>query len=160
MSTRHSSARKFLASARLKHFALVASRFNQPITRLLVRQAVHTLRRHGVPASHIRLYWVSGAFELPVAAGRIAHALHPDAVLALGALIKGQTTQHEVIARSVAQGLTYVSVTTGIPVGFGVIIAENALQARARAGGRMGNRGMEAAEAVLDALRLIESLPR
>lgn len=159
MSIRRSSARKPLASARLKHFALVASRFNEPITRSLVRGAVNTLRRHGVPASRIRLYWVSGAFELPVAALRVARALHPDGILALGALIKGQTGQHEVIARAMAQGLTHVSVTCGIPVGFGVIVADDIRQAKARAGGKMGNRGTEAAEAVLEALRLIESLP-
>ncbi len=159
MSTRRPSARKSSSSAALKRFVLVASRFNAPITRRLVRGATETFRRHGVAASRIRVCWVSGAFELPVAASRIAGSLHPDGILALGALIKGQTNQHEVIAHAVAQGLMHVSVTTGIPVGFGVIVAEDARQADARAGGKMGNRGCEAALAVLESLRLIEELP-
>lgn len=126
---------------------------------MLVRGAMQTLRAQGVPPSHIRLYWVSGAFELSIAAKHIAQALHPDAIVALGALIKGQTSQHEVIARASAQGLTHVSVTTGIPVTFGVVVADSQAQAQARAGGKMGNRGSEAALAAVEVLRLIDRLP-
>ena len=142
-----------------RRFVILASRFNEPISLALVRGARDVLRRAGVAATHVQLVWVPGAFELPVVAARLVQAKRrPHAIIALGALIRGQTSQHEVIAHAVAQGLSQVAVTATIPVTFGVIVAATPAQARARAGGAQGNRGAEAALAALAVLRLFERL--
>ena len=138
---------------------IIASQFNPSISRALIRGATDVLHRSGVPSRNIRLLWVPGAFELPVVAARVAATRpRPHAVIALGALIRGETSQHEVIAHAVAQGLSQVSVTTGMPVTFGIVVAATLAQARARAGGSHGNRGAEAAMAALVVLRLFETL--
>lgn len=137
-------------SARGRRFVIVAAQFNRQLTQALVRGAAATLRQAGVRPEAIKVEWVAGAFELPVMAARAVKAHpRPDAVIALGVLIRGQTVQYEVIANAVAQGLTRVAVASAIPVTFGVIVAETAAQAKARAGGKQGNRGSEAAEAAL-----------
>ena len=142
------------AAARGRRFVLLASQFNRPIALALVRGATDVLRRSGAVSSAIRVVWVPGAFELPVAAARaVKRHPRPDAVLALGALIRGETPQYLVIAHAVAQGLTQVAVMSGIPVMFGVIVAETAAQAKARSGGAKGNRGEEAALAALAMLK-------
>ncbi len=140
-----------------KRFILLASEFNAPITRRLIHGATRVLQRHGALARDIRLLWVPGAFELPLVAACAARQRpRPHAIIALGALIRGQTPQFEVLAHAAAQGLSHVSVQFGIPVTFGVIVANTLAQARARAGAGMGNRGSEAAMAALDVLRLLE----
>ena len=142
-----------------KRFVILASAFHAPIARALLRGAVGVLRRAGASPSRIRILWVPGAFELPVAAARLARSRpRPHAIIALGVLIRGQTPQYEVLAHAVAQGLTQVSVERGIPVPFGVVVAETVAQAKARAGGSFGNRGAEAALAALAVLRLFETL--
>ena len=111
------------------------------------------LRRAGVGAAHIRLVWVPGAFELPVVAAQLAIRVpRPHAIIALGALIRGETPQFTVIAHAVAYGLQAVAVRARIPVTCGVIIATTVAQAKARAGGRLGDRGAEAARAALGVL--------
>ncbi|MBI4343179.1 MAG: 6,7-dimethyl-8-ribityllumazine synthase [Candidatus Omnitrophica bacterium] len=145
-----------LKGAAHKRFAILASEFHPAIARALVRGATDTLRRHGIAGRRIRLLWVPGAFELPVVAARLARRRpRPDAILALGCLIRGETSQYDVIAHAVANGLSQVSVTSGVPVTFGLIVAQTPAQARARAGGRLGNRGEEAALAALAVLRLL-----
>ena len=139
-----------------RRFIVLAAQFHPEIARALARGATAALQRHGALAKDIQLVEVPGAFELPVVAARMAAGRpRPDAIIAVGCLIRGQTSQHEVIAHAVAQGLAQVSVTSAIPVTFGVIVAETAAQARARAGGRVGNRGEEAALAALGVLRLL-----
>ena len=169
-------------SVKGKRFVIIASRFYPAISRALIRGANAVLHGAGVPGSSIHLLWVPGAFELPVVARRVArHRPRPDAILALGALIRGDTPQYEVIAHAVAHALSQVSVKTGIPVTFGVIVAMTRAQARARAGlgprPRHGlrrsrlrrgtpdrpaavitNRGEEAARAALEILSLFERL--
>jgi 6,7-dimethyl-8-ribityllumazine synthase len=142
---REMTANKF----RNAKFILLASRFNESITQALVAGARTTLERHGVPRTSIHTLWVPGAFELPGAAARVAASLRPDAIVALGCLIKGETPQYAAIGHAVAHGLTQVSVSARIPVTLGVIIAASSAQARERSGGRMGNRGSEAALAAL-----------
>ncbi|MBI2104545.1 MAG: 6,7-dimethyl-8-ribityllumazine synthase [Candidatus Omnitrophica bacterium] len=143
--------------ARGKRFVLLASQFHPAIARSLVRGATDTLIRAGAARSRIRLLWAPGAFELPVIAARAAGGRpRPHAIIALGSLIRGETPQYEVLAHAAADGLSQVAVKTGIPVTFGVIVAQTAAQARARAGGAMGNRGAEAAEAALAVLRLFQ----
>ena len=138
---------------------LLASQFHPTIARSLVRGAADTLRRAGVSSEHIQTIWVPGAFELPVVAFRAALARpRPDAIIAVGALVRGDTIQYEVLAHAAAQGLTRVSLTTGVPVTFGVVVARTLAQAKARAGGSMGNRGKEAARAALDVLDTLTRL--
>ena len=140
-----------------RRIVLIASTFNPSITQALVRGASDVLRQRGVPQRNIQLLWVPGAFELPVVAARIAQTRpRPDAIIALGALIKGDTPQYAVIAHAVASGLTQVSAQTRIPVTFGVIVATTLAQAKARAGGTEGNRGREAATAALSVLQMLK----
>lgn len=145
--------------AKGKRFVLIASQFNRPLTLALVRGASAILRRGGASSSNIRVLWVPGAFELPVVAARLTRTRpRPDAMIALGVLIRGETPQYEVLAHAVAQGLSQVAVTARLPVTFGVIAAETVAQAKARAGGSLGNRGEEAALAALAVLRLFKQL--
>lgn len=145
-------------SKRRRLFVLVASEFNPAITQSLVDGAQHALQESGVPRRQIRTVWVPGAFELPVAAAAAASRLQPEAIIALGCLIKGQTPQYTAIGQAAAEGLAQVSVSTQIPVTFGVIIADSAAQAAARAGGRAGHRGREAALAAVAMAKLLETL--
>ena len=144
-------------SSQRRRIVLIASTFNKSITRALVRGASDVLRQRGVPPRNMQLLWVPGAFELPVVAARVAQTRpRPDAIIALGALIKGDTPQYAVIAHAVASGLAQVSVQTRIPVTFGVIVATTLAQAKARAGGAEGNRGREAATAALSVLQVLK----
>ncbi len=146
-----------------KRFVIVASQFHPELSRALVRGATSVLRRAGVPASRIRLLWAPGAFELPILCARAARRRpRPDAVIALGAIVRGQTPQYEVLAHAVAQGLMLLSIREDLPVTFGVIVSTTLAQARARAGlpasGRqarvaLSNRGEEAAWAALEVSR-------
>jgi 6,7-dimethyl-8-ribityllumazine synthase len=141
-------------AGRGRRFVILASRFHEPLSRALIEGAVRTLRRHGAAGRSIRTYWVPGAFELPVVAARVARARQrPDAIIALGALIKGQTPQYQVLAHAVASGLSDLSVQTGVPVTFGVVVADTLAQARARR-----NRGEEAALAALAVLKLLGAI--
>ncbi len=146
---------------RTARIAIVASQFHQEIARALVMGAVEALSRSGISRRQIRLLWVPGAFELPMVAARLArNRPRPDAIIALAAIIRGQTPQYAVLANAVAQGLSQVAVTTGVPVTCGVIVATTLRQATARAGGAMGNRGAEAAAAAVSILRLFNAFPR
>ena len=145
---------------------LVVSQFHPAIARSLVRAASDVLRRGGV--SSIELCSVPGAFELPVVAARCARTTpRPQAIVALGALIQGDTPQYAVLAHTVAHGLTSVALTSGVPVTFGLIVATTLAQAKARAGlskrragGSVGNRGAEAARAALDVIQIFRGMSR
>ena len=139
---------------------LVASRFNEAITKALVEGARQTLLRHGVKEERLTTFWVSGAFELPVVASVVAESLKPDAIIALGCVIKGETPQYEAIGQAVSQGLVQVSVTARIPVTFGVIITDSEAQAKARVGGAAGHRGREAALAAMATLAVLKDVDR
>ena len=138
--------------------AIVASQFNKTITSRLAEGARQALQRHGVRPRAIATWWVPGAFELPVAGGSAAHR-KPDAVIAVGCVLKGQTPQYLAIGEAVANALAQVSVMTKIPVTFGVIVADTMAQARARAGGRC-NRGREAALAALATIGVLANIRR
>ena len=155
-------------TARGKRVTILVADFHPVLARGLVNGATHVLREAGVTASGIRVIRVPGAFELPVVAAKLAGShRRPDAIIALGVLIRGETRQYEVLAHAVADGLSHVSVQTGLPVGFGVVVASSVAQAKARAawpapeaGGRKApaveNRGAEAARAVVAVLKLFE----
>lgn len=141
-------------------FALVVSRFNEALTSRLESGAVDCLLRHGAEESDITIVRVPGAWEIPMIAARIASDGTVDAVISVGALVRGGTAHFDLIAAEVAKGVAQAAVTTGVPMTFGVITAENLEQAVERAGTKMGNKGWEAALAAIEMARLSERLSR
>jgi 6,7-dimethyl-8-ribityllumazine synthase len=139
-------------------FAVVAARFNEPITKRLVDGAVHALGAAGVVAGTVDVFWVPGSFELPQAASHLAGTRRYAGIVCLGVVIRGQTPHFEHVAREAATGIREVALRTGVPVTFGVITALNEAQAWDRAGGEVGNRGEEAATAALEMVGFIRSL--
>lgn len=142
------------ASARGKRFAIVASRFNAYVTRPLADGAVETLVRHGARRGDIRLTWVPGAFELPLAAQRAAADRRTDAVLCLGAVIRGGTPHFEHVASQAAAGIAQAALAARVPVLFGVLTTDTVQQAVARAGGALGNKGCDVALAAIEMTRV------
>ena len=140
--------------------AVVASRFNETVGRRLVDGALDCLTRHGVAEADISLVWVPGAFELPAAALRLASSGEVDAIVCVGAVIRGETAHFDYVAGHAADGIGEVALRTGLPVGFGVLTTENSEQALERAGGKAGNKGFEAALAALEMMNLYSSLPK
>ncbi len=138
--------------------ALVAGRFNQFVTDELIAGARDALQRQAVDKQNVELYWVPGAFELPLAADRIFDAGKADAVIALGAVIRGGTAHFEYVAGECARGLSQVALKYGRPVIFGVLTTETIEQAMERAGTDAGNKGFDCAMAALHMLGLLEQL--
>ena len=138
-------------------FAVVVSRFNGDITTALLEGALKTLENHGAEPSAVRVYEVPGAFELPMAAAKLAVA-GADAVICLGALIKGETPHFEHLCAAVASGIEEVAIRSGIPVIFGVLTCGERRHAEARAGGDKGNKGAEAAFAAVEMADLFASI--
>jgi len=139
-------------------FAVVVSRFNDLITRRLLDGAVETIVRHGGDASKITIAWVPGSFEIPLAASRLAKSGKYSAVICLGAVIQGSTSHHEYINSQVAAGIMSATRESGIPVTFGVITCESMDQALDRAGGKVGNKGHEAALAAIEMVNLLKMI--
>jgi 6,7-dimethyl-8-ribityllumazine synthase len=137
-------------------FAIVAARFNEPITERLVAGAQHAFTEAKVAAEDVELHWVPGSFELPQAASHLAATRRYAGIVCLGVVIRGQTPHFEYVAREAAAGIREVALATGIPVTFGVITALNEEQAWARAGGAVGNRGQEAADAAIEMAAFVE----
>ena len=125
----------------------------------LVEGAVEGLKKHGVDEDRIDVAWVPGAFELPLVAKRLARTERYDALICLGAVIRGETAHFELVANEAARGIAEVALDAGIPVIFEVLATEDLAQAEARAGGAHGNKGWEAAEAALEMAWLMDALP-
>ena len=138
-----------------KRFAIVASRFNEFITKQLVEGAVDTLLRHGVKEGDVDLTWVPGSFEIPLAAQKIAREKKIDAILVIGTIIRGETPHFDYVASEAAKGISQVSLSTGIPIAFGIITAETTEQAMDRAGLKQGNKGRDAAMVALEMANLL-----
>ena len=138
--------------------AIVASRFNDLIVERLVDGAMEALVSHGVAADDVRVTWVPGAWELPVVAQRLASGSGVDAVVALGAVIKGSTDHYTHVAGQCAAGLMRVQLEAKLPVAFGVLTTETIEQCIERAGTKAGNKGVEAAMAALEAALVLRSL--
>ena len=130
--------------------AIVASRFNEPITAKLVEGAADALKRHGVASDMVDTVWVPGAWELPAAACRLLDTGAYDAIVALGAVIRGETPHFDYVAGECARGLAQAQADYGKPIGFGVLTTDTVEQAEARAGGDHGNKGWDAALAALE----------
>jgi 6,7-dimethyl-8-ribityllumazine synthase len=141
-----------------RRIVIVASRFNERITTKLVAGAVDGLKASGVPPDGIDVVWVPGAFEIPSVAGRLASAGRHDGVICLGAVIRGETAHFELVANEAARGIAEVARTTGVPTIFEVLAADSVALAEARAGGEHGNRGWDAARAVLEMVSVVEAL--
>lgn len=139
-------------------FAIVAGRFNERITKRLVEGALGAFRGAGVAGDAVDVHWVPGSFELPQAAGHLAATGRYAGIVCVGVVIRGQTPHFEHVAREAAAGIRHVALTTGVPATFGVITALSEEQAWARAGGEIGNRGKEAAEAALEMAEFIHRL--
>jgi len=137
------------ADAAALRVALVVSRFNPIVTERLRAGAEECLARHGADRGASAVFHVPGAWEVPLAARRAAASGRFDAIVALGALVRGETTHYDVLASEVARGLGAVMADTGVPVGFGVLTTETVEQALERAGGSAGNKGYDAARSAL-----------
>jgi 6,7-dimethyl-8-ribityllumazine synthase len=146
--------------ARGRRFAVVASRFNEVVVQKLADGAAACFRRHGVTEDDLDVAWVPGAFELPLAARRLAETGGYDGVVCLGAVIRGETAHFDHVAGQAAAGIQRVAVDTGVPVIFGVLTTESLEQALDRAGGKHGNKGWDAAMAAMDMASLLETLPK
>ncbi len=143
---------------RKQRFAVVTSRFNDFISSRLHDAAVDTLIRHGCAKSNITEVWVPGAFELPLAAQKLAASKRYDAVIALGCIIRGATTHFEHICNQAARGLAQVALDTGVPVAFGVLTTNTIEQAVERAGSKSGNKGADAALTAIEMTNLLNQI--
>ena len=138
--------------------AVAVARFNELVTRQLLTGALETLSRHGVEDSDVSVAWVPGAFELPVVAKALAKTGRFDAVICLGAVIRGDTGHYEMVAGNAASGIGSVGMETGVPTIFGVLTTEDMDQALNRAGGKAGNVGSNAAAAAVETARLVQAI--
>lgn len=147
-----------LVSKKIK-VGIVAARFNEFITSKLLSGAVDTLRRHDVAEDDIDIAWVPGAFEIPLIASKMAESGRYDAVICLGAVIRGATSHYDYVCNEVSKGIAHVSLSSGIPVMFGVVTTENIEQAIERAGTKAGNKGSDCAEAAIEMVNLVHEMP-
>ncbi len=138
--------------------AVVVARFNEFVTRRLLEGTVETLGRHGVSDDDIVLSWVPGSFELPVVAKTLGQTGQYDAVICLGAVIRGETDHYNMVAGQAAAGISAVGRETGVPTIFGVLTTDNMEQAINRAGGKSGNLGSNAAAAAIETARLVQAI--
>ena len=141
-------------------FAVVVSRFNHLVSVRLLQGCIRELETRGAASDDIHVAWVPGAFEIPLAARALAATRRYDGIVALGSVIRGGTPHFEYVCRAVTDGVREVMRDTGVPVAFGVLTTDDAEQALARAGGSDGNKGVDAALAVLEMARLVPALAR
>ncbi len=137
---------------------IVASRFNEIIVNKLLGGAVDGLVRHGVEEDNITAAWVPGAFEIPTAAQKMAQSGKYDAVICVGAVIRGQTSHYDYVCNEVSKGIAQVALQTGVPVMFGIVTTENIEQAIARAGSKSGNKGYDCALSAIEMVNLLAQM--
>lgn len=137
---------------------IVIARFNEFITSKLLSGAIDTLKRHDVSEESIEIAWVPGAFEIPLIASKMATSGKYDAIICLGAVIRGNTSHYDYVCSEVSKGIAQVSLSSQIPVMFGVLTTENIEQAIERAGTKAGNKGSECAEGAIEMINLIKEI--
>ncbi len=137
---------------------IIATRFNEFITSKLLGGAVDALKRHDVDEDNIEVAWVPGAFEIPLIASKMAKSNKYDAIICLGAVIRGNTTHYDYVCSEVSKGIAHVSLNSDIPVMFGVITTENIEQAIERAGTKAGNKGFDCAVGAIEMINLIREI--
>jgi len=135
-------------------FAIIASRFNSFITNSLLAGAKDALKRHGTDLNDVDLFWVPGAFEIPLTAKRVAKTNHYDAIICLGAVIRGSTSHFDYVAGESAKGIAQVALSTDVPLVFGLITTDTIEQAIERAGTKAGNKGAEASITAIEMVNL------
>jgi 6,7-dimethyl-8-ribityllumazine synthase len=138
--------------------SLVAARFNETVVERLVEGARRALRQHGVLEDDIELVWVPGSLEIPVVVAELLERGGRDAVVALGAVIRGETPHFEYVSEAVSTGIAELSRQHRVPVGFGVLTVNSVAQAEERAGGKLGNKGFEAAQTALEMVSVVSQL--
>lgn len=148
-----------LVSKNIK-IGIVAARFNEFITTKLLGGALDGLKRHDVREDDIEIAWVPGAFEIPLIAEKMAESKKYDAVICLGAVIRGSTDHYEYVCNEVTKGIASVGLRSGIPVMFGVLTTDNLEQAIERAGSKVGNKGFDAAVGAIEMVNVIRELKR
>ena len=141
-----------------KKYGIVVSRFNEFISNKLLAGALDALNRHGVGDDLITVAWTPGAFEIPLVAKKMAESGKVDAVIAVGAVIRGGTPHFDYVANEVSKGVAQVSLATGVPVLFGVLTTDTIEQAIERAGTKAGNKGFDAAVAAIEMVNLMEQI--
>ena len=139
-------------------YAIIVSRFNEFITSKLLGAAVDGLTRHGVAESDIDTAWVPGAFEIPLIAQKLAASKKYDAIITLGAVIRGSTSHYDYVCNEVAKGVAKVQLDSGVPVIFGIVTTENIEQAIDRAGTKAGNKGYDAAVSAIEMANLLKGI--
>ena len=144
--------------ARDLRFAFVAARFNDFVVEPLIRGALDALKRHGASEKQIEIVRVPGAFDLPIVARKLALSRRYDALLALGAVVRGQTPHFDYVAGECASGLARIALESGVPIAFGVLTTDTMEQAVDRAGGKAGNKGADAALAAIEMANLLRRL--
>ena len=137
---------------------IVAARFNEFITSKLLGGAMDGLMRHGIAEDDVEVAWVPGAFEIPLIAAKMAESKKYDAVICLGAVIRGDTSHYEYVSNEVTKGIAQVSLATGIPILFGILTTENLEQAIERAGSKQGNKGFDWAVSAIETVNLIRAI--
>lgn len=147
-----------LMEAKGYKIAIIASRFNDFMVNSLIGGAVDYLVRHGADKNDLAIIRVPGAFEMPVVAKKLAESKKYDGIVAVGAVIRGATPHFDFVAAEATKGLAHVSLEYGIPVGFGLLTTDNMEQAIERSGSKAGNKGAEAASALLETLQVIKQL--
>lgn len=140
--------------------AIVVSRFNEFISSKLLEGALDGLRRHGIKDDDVRVIWVPGSFEIPFAAKKVAMKKQDDAIIALGAVIRGATGHYEYVASEMAKGIASASMESGVPVIFGVLTTDSIEQAVERAGTKQGNKGFDAALAAIEMANLYKAIDK
>ncbi len=145
-------------TARGKSFGIVVSRFNEFISAKLLDGTLDCLRRHECDEERIDIVWVPGAFEIPLMAKRLAQSEKYDAVICLGAVIRGATPHFEYIASEVSKGVARVSLETGMPIAFGILTTDTIEQAIERAGTKAGNKGWDAALGAIEMVDLVSKI--
>ena len=138
--------------------AIVVSRFNELVTRALLAGARDGLARHGVEPEGVDVAWVPGSFEIPLTARKLAESGRYQAVICLGAVIRGETPHFDHVANQASSGIARVALDTGVPIIFGVLTADTLEQAMERAGGKMGNKGYDAAVDAIEMANLLRGL--
>ena len=145
--------------ARGRRFAVVASSFNRIVVAKLVDGAIECLRAHGIAEEDVVLVWTPGAFELPLVAKEACRSGLYDGVICVGAIVRGETPHFQYIAAEAARGIQQVALDTAVPVAFGVLTTESMEQALARAGGKHGNKGWDAAMTAMEMASVLDRLP-
>ncbi len=147
-----------LVSRKGKKYAIVVARFNEFITNKLLSGALDALSRHGVEDDDISVAWVPGAFEIPIAAQKLAKSKKYDAVICLGAVIRGSTSHYDYVCNEVSKGIAHIGLETGVPAIFGVVTTDNIEQAIERAGTKAGNKGYDAASTAIEMVNLFDEI--